>query len=560
MDKQELAGLRVAIYARFSSENQRDASLDDQVFLCRQFVQERGGSVPDSLVFKDRAVSGQSMDRPAFNQLRAFVNAAPPTVDVIVTENIDRLGRDEADLHHFKRDCVYAGVRLWSVAGNVDVTSAHGQVAFTMNAMIAQHFLRDLGDKTRRGQMGRARAGYATGGVAYGYRLQKENGPDGKPIGSKVLIDEDQAKVVRRIFRLYLEGHSLANIARRLNDSHVPPPRVHVTNRRTGWKDSTIRAMLHNDTYTGKATYGRRTWRKFPGTNKRRPRVQPDSSVHVLDVPERRIVDADTWEAVQGRLEAVRAHYTKTADGNPKGRSVAGRATPYLFSGLLHCAKCGSKMVVSGGSGYSFYYRCEGHAKRGVCKNALSVREEVVRRHLLKGIRASLLDRGGLEYAREALAKRLGTLQRDQTAGIADGERKVATLSTQVQRLVEAIAGGANAKALQERLGMLDRELEREKKTLARLRRQAAAPVELPHPNDVLRLVFGLEARLAQDVVSGREELRLLFQNGRIDLHPQAEGFYIARSKLLPLTLLATPPSEANLGGRYTASSCAGRI
>lgn len=561
MDKQELAGLRIAIYARFSSDNQRDASIDDQVHRCREFVRERGGAVPNTLVFTDRAISGQSMDRPAFNKLRALVTATPSGVDVIVAENVDRLGRDEADLHPFRRECTFAGVRLWSVGDGIDTASPHGRLAFSLKSMIAENYLDDLRDKTRRGLIGRARAGYATGGVAYGYRLEKEIGSNGKPIGSRVLINEDQAKIVRRIFALSLDGHSRAAIARLLNEEHVPPPRVHVPGRRVGWKDSTVRAMLHNETYTGKVTYGTREWRKFPGSNKRRPRARSSGPIHSIEVPERRIIDPDTWEGVQERLRAVHAHYTKTIDGKAKGRSIAGRATPYLFSGLLHCARCGSKMVVSGGSGYSFYYRCEGQSKRGTCSNKLSVREEVVRRNLLKGIRETLLERGGLEYARESMAKRLGSLQREQAGGIAESERKVGKLSTQVERLLEAIEGGANAKAIQERLGALDRELEREKKALARLRRQSSTPVTLPHPKDVLRCVFDLEARLGQDIVSGREELRRLFENGRIDLVPEADGYYLARSRLAPLTLLMTPPSEAgSQGGRYTASSCAGRI
>jgi len=78
----------------------------------------------------------------------------------------------------------------------------------------------------------------------------------------------------------------------------------------------------------------RREWRKNPGTNKRRPRVRTDADVIARQDEALRIVDEDTWEAVQARLRAVSAHYTKGKDGAPKGRSVPGRATRYLFSRL----------------------------------------------------------------------------------------------------------------------------------------------------------------------------------------------------------------------------------
>ena len=76
----------------------------------------------------------------------------------------------------------------------------------------------------------------------------------------------------------------------------------------------------------------------------------------------------------------------------------------------------------------------------------------------------------------------------------------------------------------------------------------------------MVRLVFDLEPRLMADVAAGREELRRLFRNGRIDLVPQPGGFYVARSEILPLVPLTKTPPEVSPGGRYTAVSCAGRI
>jgi site-specific DNA recombinase len=128
----------------------------------------------------------------------------------------------------------------------------HSPITFGIKTLVASIYLNELRDKTLRGLEGRARAGLATGGVAFGYRLQKELGPDGKVLGSRIEISEEQAGVVRRIFTLYLEGSSFAAIAKTLNADGVAPPRVHAKNRREGWKDSTIRAMLHNESYVGR--------------------------------------------------------------------------------------------------------------------------------------------------------------------------------------------------------------------------------------------------------------------------------------------------------------------
>ena len=107
----------------------------------------------------------------------------------------------------------------------------------------------------------------------------------------------------------------------------------------------------------------------------------------------------------------------------------------------------------------------------------------------------------------------------------------------------------------------LEREMAIERRTVAALEKNATTPIRLPTPEEMIRLVFDLEPRLMADVSKGREELRRLFRNGRIDLVPQPGGFYIARSEILPLVLLTkTPPEDSPGGRRYTSSSCAGAI
>jgi hypothetical protein len=92
-------------------------------------------------------------------------------------------------------------------------------------------------------------------------------------------------------FTLYLEGSSFAAIAKTLNANVVAPPRVHAKNRRVGWKDSTIRAMLHNESYIGRWRYKASQWRKVPGTNRRVPVRRKDPRALVDDRPALRIID-----------------------------------------------------------------------------------------------------------------------------------------------------------------------------------------------------------------------------------------------------------------------------
>lgn len=430
-----------------------------------------------------------------------------------------------------------------------------------MKTAVASIYLKDLRDKTRRGLEGRARAGYATGGVPFGYRLRKEIGPNGKPIGSRAEIDPAQAKIIRLIFSLYADGYSLAGVAKRLNADGAPPPRVYAKNRRHGWKDSTVRAILHNQKYVGRWTYNEREWRKVPGTNVRRYTHRPEADIIAHDLPHLRIVADGMWTAVETRLRAVSAHYTKTKGGKSKGRSLPGRSTPYLFSSLLWCGVCGAKMVISGGSGANEYYRCEAHNKRGTCKNDLSVREAVLRASLLDEIRHRLTSEDGIRHARKTIAERLGSLARESGSKRKEHRARLEKLETQIARLVDLIAEGERSTAVRDRLHALEREAATERRALVTAVTAVTTPIKLPTPKEMLRIVFDLERRLLADVTKGREELRRFFRGGRIDLIPQPGGFYIARSEILPLVLLnRLSPEETPGSVRYTGSGCAGPI
>jgi site-specific DNA recombinase len=122
MAKQDLVGQRIAIYARFSSEGQRDASIDDQVRRCRAFADENGARVPDDLVFSDRATSGAGTDRPGFERLMRLVTDRPARVDVILVEDLSRLSRAQADLFTVQRLLEFAEVRLIGIADGIDTS------------------------------------------------------------------------------------------------------------------------------------------------------------------------------------------------------------------------------------------------------------------------------------------------------------------------------------------------------------------------------------------------------------------------------------------------------
>lgn len=166
-------------------------------------------------------------------------------------------------------------------------------------------YIEDLRDKTLRGLEGRARAGFATGNVAFGYHTVPIKDARGEVIGNRIEIQDGEAKIIIRIFREYRDGKSLAAIAAGLNRDDIPSPRVGSRHTAFGCGQSTIRAMLRNERYFGIWRFKVKQWVKVPGTNKRRPRPRNPDEVIVQARPELRIIEAPLWDAVQEQLAVV---------------------------------------------------------------------------------------------------------------------------------------------------------------------------------------------------------------------------------------------------------------
>src|SRR5215831_8067273 len=215
--------MRAVIYARFSSDLQRDESIEDQVEVCRREVERQGWTV--TKVYADRAQSGASRFRPQYQQMIA--DAERRQFDVLVCEALDRLGRKLADIADLHDRLSFSGVKIHTVATG-PVTQLHIGMLGTM----AQLYLSDLREKVWRGQLGRARQGRIPGGVAYGYEGVAERDTSG---AGRRRIKDAEAAIVRQIFQDYAAGVGPRTIAKCLNDEHVPGPAGRE------WRDTTIR-------------------------------------------------------------------------------------------------------------------------------------------------------------------------------------------------------------------------------------------------------------------------------------------------------------------------------
>ena len=187
----EVEDMKVAIYARYSSDNQRDASIADQMRVCRAFAERQGWAIAQE--YSDHAVSGATLLRSGFQALmRAALNRQ---FDVVLAESLDRFSRDQEDTAGLFKRLTFAGVNIVTLAEG-DITHLHIGFKGTMNAL----FLKDLAEKTHRGLRGRIEDGKSAGGLCHGYRVVKTISGGSVTTGERE-IEPVEAAVVERIFR-----------------------------------------------------------------------------------------------------------------------------------------------------------------------------------------------------------------------------------------------------------------------------------------------------------------------------------------------------------------------
>lgn len=551
-------GKRIAVYARYSSENQRETSLEDQVRRAREFAARHTGEVDELLVFRDAAVSGSTLHRPAFRELMQSVEDG--RVDLILTEDVSRLSRDMADAAAVFKRLAFREVTLIGIADGLDTRQQGAKVLFSMRAMAAELYLDDLRYKTRRGLEGRMLKGLSTGGRLLGYRTVPLINAEGATLGAKIEIHEGERTAVERIFRDYAAGHSLLTIARQLNLEGVPVLRPSRQNRKKGWVASTLRAILHNPAYIGRWTYLSREWRRDPDSGKRRYKNRKEGVI-VQERSYLRIIDEPLWNAVQERLRAVHAKYAGSS-GVPKGRAAPGRNTVHAFSGLLVCGCCDTPMVIAGGSPNRIY-RCGDATKRGICSNRASIQERYVRRAMLAALTEHISSPWAVAYIRKRFAETIGDTVRLNDEELRKLRNRLDRIERRLRGYVEMWADGNHGSEVRSAWDDAKADAEAVRDAISRVEGAATAPIRLPTPAEVEESILNLQRLCESSPVEAREVLRRVF-NGRITMHPQADGTYTARSEILPLLIVGPKTTKPQSGepdwGIVYIGGCAGRI
>jgi DNA invertase Pin-like site-specific DNA recombinase len=437
---------RVVLYARFSSANQSEHSIEDQLRICRVYAERHGWEVLHE--FRDAAISGATLSRPGFQALQEAMRRGG--IDIVLAEALDRFSRDQEHIAGFHKLVAFTGVRFFTISEG-EISSLHVGMKGTMNAM----FLTELANKTRRGLEGRVRAGRGTGTVPYGYR--RVTGilrPDGEVERGLRELDPGEAAIVRRIFSEYVMGLSPIAIARRLNEEHIPGPTGQ------GWNHFTIRGrsghdtgLLRNHLYVGKSVWNRRHRVRDPLSGQAVMRANAAEDRVVAAVPELRIVDDALWEKVQARLalEAIPADSRVARAGFWEKRRPK-----HLLSGKVFCGTCGGPCSALRGRAYA----CT-KAEVRLCTNRTTANREKLERNVLDVMARQMMDPDLAELFAAEFTAEWNRLSAEAGASRAKLGKELDGVERQLANLVEAITNGLRSSTLQVKLSALETERDR---------------------------------------------------------------------------------------------------
>ena len=522
-----------AIYARKSTD--QSGVVDEQKSVKRQieratdYAQRKGWTVDPNHIFVDDGISGAEFaNRPAFVRLMNALKPRPPFQALVMSEE-SRLGREQLEVGYALKQLVSAGVRVFCYLSDSERT-LNGPIEKAMLALqtMADEMEREKArQRTYDAMLRKAKAGHVTGGRVFGYDNIDVRGRDGKRDHVVRRINESEAAVVRRIFELSAAGRGAKSIAKILNADRALSPAAQ-QGRPAGWCPTSVRAVLRRPLYHGEIVWNQTRKRDQWGQQHQTDRPAGE---HVrIAAPELRIVPDALWADVQARLVAARRDYTNQTGGRTWGRPVDGTVSRYLLTGLASCGVCGAGLIAhtrSHGRQRKAFYVCSAfqHKGRTICGNNQALPLALVDREVLAAFREDLLNPAVID---RACAKVVSRLQQQPTIAATRGSaiaEELARLNTELARLAEALAGGADLASVREALTAREArrdQLREELATLQATRRRGGVDQISRVLPELRRRLRDWRSVLAAETHQARQMLRTLLQ-GRITFTPRPD-------------------------------------
>ena len=406
--------MKAVIYARYSSDNQREESIEGQLRDCMQYAEYNDIQVVGSYI--DRAMSAKTDNRPNFQQM--IKDSAKRLFDVIIVWKLDRFARNRFDSAYYKNILKKNGVRVISAKESIS-EGAEGIILESVLEGYAEYYSVELAEKVNRGMTDNALKAMSNGGITpLGYYLDDEQ---------HLQIDEKKAPFVREIFQRYADGEMIKTIIDDMNDRGVG---ITVRMKKKAGKKAydkplgynNVRRMLSNHKYIGEYRF---------------------KDIVIEDaIPA--IIDKDLFEKVQKRIAV-----------NTRAPAIHKAEDEYLLTTHLFCGKCKAMMIGDSGKGKKgtvyHYYKCVNTKKRHTCDKK-AIGKEKIENAVIKAVMDKIMD----DKLMEQLSYKLYDLQMQGSSILPALQAQLSDVESGIDNMLNAIQQGIVLESTKKRLSDLE--------------------------------------------------------------------------------------------------------
>ena len=489
--------IRAAAYARFSSDNQRDESIDAQLRAIYKFAQDNGYEIVAEYI--DRAKTGTNDRREDFQ--RMIADSASGDFEAVIVHKLDRFARSRYDSAFYKRTLKTNGVQLVSVLEHFG-SEPESIIMEGLLESMSEYYSANLSREVKKGQMENALACKHTGGQPpLGYRVT----PD-----LRYEINEDEARTIRLIFDSVINGMSYADISKELNR------RGFRTRRGREFGKNSLYEILRNEKYAGVYTFRRST---PAGADGRRNNHGSRNDMIRTEGGIPQIVSREEFEAVQKIMDS------RKREPSPK----CSAKEEYLLSGKVFCGVCGKTFCGNrqwSGRSKRLYvtYRCNSRSESGLraCGNK-AINRDYLEKYVFRLLADVLFDEKRISSVIDEYNKTVQDNDDDFSKGIKDLDRSIKKLRKEIDNLVAVIADTGSA-MLAEALSDKERELSA-LKTERRDIEQRRVTVDVNRAEIVEAFHKGRELLLSGEIPHLKQLIALYVR--RIEVYPDYVAVFL---------------------------------
>ena len=545
--------MKAAIYARYSSENQSEKSIDDQVRVCKKYCAEHELTVCEEHIYMDEAISGSLINRPGLQTLEKA--AENKEFEAVLVDDLSRLSRSNHQMLTLVLKFNYYQVKLISVSDGIVTDDENSKLGIQMRGLINELYLDDLGKKTMRGLEGQKLRGFSAGENVYGYltqpvgelRLNKRG--QAKYEGKVHKINPEEAEIVKRIFNEFVNGSSIHKIATRLNEDKIPTKK----GMNGGWNVSTVARILKNEKYVG--TWD---WRKYknvrdPMTGKKKVIPRPVKDRLLIFREDLVIINKENWGKAQKRWQELKGTWpvSNKKKAYYQQKSYIHTSPNHLFSGLMKCNACGGAIVLISGKGTG-YYGCY-NARRKTCNNMLLIPRKRIEETIINELKEKILTTENLEYVYKKVEKLAVEGFNEVPELVKKKKAQYEKIKQEIQNYLNFIRVGNISKSVSEALTDAEKRNEELKQEVDSLEFQKENSFKTPPKEWINHRLASLRDTLSKNTVSSALALKELL--APISLEPvltkeadfyqlfggdekKFKPYYVAHTKIRTLALL----------------------